>query len=327
MASSGNYRLSNEALNIPVLICSYKRPKQLKTLLDLLVSIGIRRVYFFSDGGKIEFEDLPKVQECRVIFAEFSKHFDEADAFHSPLNLGCRKAIPAALDWFFERHSFGAVLEEDCVPDPFFFEYLAKSQETFVNSSDVFCISGTRNHGGPDTGNCKSIFPLIWGWATWADRWKKYKLDFRDSQTVTHWALERISMGVDSDLFGKLKLKVMNLNWNQILRQAGNGSVDTWDYSLIATLWREQSYCVLPEKNLIVNVGFGPDATHTRSSRPKWVSVAASAPFSLDFSQSEYSTNQAKLDLWMNDVVYRSTFIGLIRRSLSKVKKYWISRL
>ena len=38
-----------------------------------------------------------------------------------------------------------------------------------------------------------------------------------------------------------------------------------WDYQWLFALWCQNGLSVVPSENLVSNIGFGPDATHTRS--------------------------------------------------------------
>ena len=39
--------------------------------------------------------------------------------------------------------------------------------------------------------------------------------------------------------------------------------IDTWDYQWTFTLWNNKQLTLLPNMNLVKNIGFGVDATHT----------------------------------------------------------------
>ena len=53
--------------------------------------------------------------------------------------------------------------------------------------------------------------------------------------------------------------------WQNIFEDVYNGKIDTWDYQWTYTIWVNSGLSILPNKNLISNIGFGPDATHTTS--------------------------------------------------------------
>src|SRR5690606_35139567 len=43
-----------------------------------------------------------------------------------------------------------------------------------------------------------------------------------------------------------------------------NNKTDTWDVQWLFTIFRHKGLCVVPQKNLITNIGFGNEATHTK---------------------------------------------------------------
>ena len=51
--------------------------------------------------------------------------------------------------------------------------------------------------------------------------------------------------------------------WRRIFEQVYQGKIDTWDYQWTFACMRKQRLTVLPNVNLISNIGFGPGATHT----------------------------------------------------------------
>ena len=44
-----------------------------------------------------------------------------------------------------------------------------------------------------------------------------------------------------------------------------NGAMNTWDYQMFLAAWANNLLSIIPNVNLITNIGFGPSATHTRS--------------------------------------------------------------
>lgn len=61
--------------------------------------------------------------------------------------------------------------------------------------------------------------------------------------------------------------------WYEIFERThqspANEISDTWDYQWLYTLWSQNGLSILPDSNLISNIGFGhPDAAHTKASTP-----------------------------------------------------------
>jgi hypothetical protein len=57
------------------------------------------------------------------------------------------------------------------------------------------------------------------------------------------------------------------------------GVVDTWDYQWCLAVHRQDGLCICPQVNLVSNIGFGKDATHTREYNS---SLSKLARFDLD---------------------------------------------
>jgi len=53
--------------------------------------------------------------------------------------------------------------------------------------------------------------------------------------------------------------------WYAIFEAVRSGGIDTWDYQLVYASLINSWLNVIPAVNLVTNIGFGPDATHTKS--------------------------------------------------------------
>jgi hypothetical protein len=51
--------------------------------------------------------------------------------------------------------------------------------------------------------------------------------------------------------------------WWSAATRAKLGFYDTWDSSFSLQMWKRGYKCLVPPQNLISNIGFGPNATHT----------------------------------------------------------------
>ena len=53
--------------------------------------------------------------------------------------------------------------------------------------------------------------------------------------------------------------------WLDAFNAVFNNQVDTWDYQWVYSVWTNNGLGVLPNYNLITNIGFDEAATHTKS--------------------------------------------------------------
>ena len=104
-----------------------------------------------------------------------------------------------------------------------------------------------------------SKYVHIWGWASWRNRWKDiYDVNLRK------WPLIRDGKWL-VDILGNEK---QTSKWRTIFEKTYKGKIDTWDYQWVFANWIEGRINVMPNVNLISNIGFNENATHTVKITP-----------------------------------------------------------
>ena len=151
------------------------------------------------------------------------------------------------------------MLEDDCLPNPTFFEFCRILLDHYRLDRRVAVISGTNFQFSPASGEASYFFsryPLTWGWAAWRRSWEPYdrNLDAWERLRHTTWLSELLADPLAAAY------------WRGLFDEVRRG-VDTWDYSFVFSCWRAGALAVHPDRNLVTNAGFGPDATHTRDVR------------------------------------------------------------
>jgi len=297
----------------PVLVLFFNRPSHLKSVLDRLVSEGLNDVYFASDGPRNQADEEALDQAWSMVEVAYPK-LERSRTLRRKSNLGCRIAVSDALNWFYSQVASGIVIEEDCVPSANFFKILSQGLVKLEANRSVFCINATN----PLPGNLRnrkpylSVYPQIWGWATWADRWQFYKRDFSDSSDIVDKVLRR-NFSVDS----KIRRFYFKSTWRELLKRAGKGEIDTWDYSMLASMWRNDLYAVQLTGNYIINNGFEDFATHTKV-RPYWAPRVFSE--GQDNSLSGLKTD-VECDRWLSKSVYGCNLPQIMKNFLKIMLK------
>ena len=54
--------------------------------------------------------------------------------------------------------------------------------------------------------------------------------------------------------------------WRRLFDAVHANKIDTWDYQLMFAAWANAMVSIVPQKNLVTNIGFGVDATHTTAA-------------------------------------------------------------
>ncbi len=170
---------------------------------------------------------------------------------------GCRKAVSSALDWAFGLHEMLIILEDDCLPHASFFRFCSVMLERFKNTPEVMQVCGSNLTGlrPPKQSYYFSRFGPIWGWASWRRAWMAYDLEMKAWPGLSQ-----------SPQLGRLCPEPFEADWRrEVLDAVYRREVDTWDYQWAFAKMRSGGLSVIPAVNLVSNIGFGPDATHTRS--------------------------------------------------------------
>lgn len=251
-------------MHSPILFLVFNRPELTLRIFDRIRQAQPKRLYIAADAPRA---DRPgEAERCQAVRTIVSK-VDWPCSVHHLMrdeNLGCKRAVSTAIDWFFENESEGIILEDDCLPHPDFFPYCNELLARYREDERVGVISGTAfgdcRTKGLLTGHEDYLFtryPSIWGWASWRRVWKDYDAN------INLWRTYRNEISV---LTTNLKLRRKN---NQLFDKVINSKIDTWDYQISFLLWSTNRLSICPRFDLIENIGFGPDATHTQF-KPFW---------------------------------------------------------
>ena len=241
----------------PVLLLVFNRPDTTKLVFERIRRARPRRLFIAADGPRPCMENEAALcAAARAVTAAVDWDC-EVKTLMRDENLGCKRAVGSAIDWFFEQVSEGIILEDDTLPGADFFPFCTWLLEHFRDDQRVMHIGGNNFQFGRRRGDGAyyySAFTHIWGWATWRRAWRHYDRDLRGlGEFKRSGRLESI-----------FKDRESRECWLGIFEKTARGEIDTWDSQWLMSTWNQEGLAVLPEANLVTNIGFGPDATHTR---------------------------------------------------------------
>ena len=241
----------------PVLLLVFRRPEVTRRMFETVRRARPARLYVAADGPRADHPgEAAACEEARGIATDVDWPCTVHTLFQTR-NLGCRIGVSTALDWFFEREESGIILEDDCVPSDSFFGYCAELLERYRDDSRIMSISGDNFQKGRRVTPYSYYFSRYmncWGWATWRRAWLLYDREmalwpeFRDSGGLVAWS--------DGDE-GFVRY------WLEIFDAAAAGKFDSWAYRFLFTCWAYNGLTCLPAKNLVSNIGYAEDGTHT----------------------------------------------------------------
>lgn len=246
-----------EILHTAVLFIIFNRIETTKQVFEAIRNAKPPRLYIAADGPRPNKDhEAEKVEAVRNQILENIDWQCEIKTLFREKNLGCKKAVSEAITWFFNNEEQGIILEDDCLPSQSFFWFCEDLLGRYKNDLRIWHISGDNFQNGHARGKGSyyfSKFVHVWGWASWADRWEKYDANLSDYEDFKLQKL--IKNTTDS--------KKEKRYWQKIFENVSNGNIDTWDYQWTFTVWVNNALSILPNVNLISNIGFGTDATHT----------------------------------------------------------------
>ncbi|MCH2181947.1 MAG: glycosyltransferase family 2 protein [Mariniblastus sp.] len=242
-------------LQTPIAFCVFNRPEVTERVFCEIAKQRPRHLLVIADGPRSQHPDDPKkIARTRDIIKKIDWPCDLRTCF-AEQNMGCGQRMATGLTWAFQQFEELIILEDDCLPHPSFFGFCEQLLARFRDNPDVMMISGDNFQPAPRSGNSYyfSKWPHIWGWASWRQAWQSF-LDTTPPQDNTELAHVLSRVHAQTDEIER---------WTSILRDYFDGKIDTWDFRWMYAIWQKQGLTVLPNLNLVSNLGFGPGATHT----------------------------------------------------------------
>lgn len=246
------------AFQTPVLFLVFNRPDLTKRVFERVREIKPQYLYVAADGPRPKIlEDNEKCNAVRRLILDGIDWDCEVKTLFRDKNLGCGKAVSEAITWFFDHVEEGIILEDDCLPDLTFFNFCRNLLLKYKEESQVMHIGGHSLGVGSQnkaTGDFYfSAYNHIWGWATWRRAWNFYRYELSD--------IDLFSLNKNLPFYFETKNEITF--WLKMFYESKK--IDTWDYNWTFSIWLNRGISILPRKNIVKNIGFGVESTHTNS--------------------------------------------------------------
>jgi hypothetical protein len=244
-------------IDTPILFLIFNRPDTTKIVFEQIKKIRPKRLFVAADGPRIdkagEFETC---MQTRKIIEQIDWSCELKTLFRDE-NLGCKRAVSSAIDWFFEHVEEGIILEDDCFPHECFFRFCKTMLDKYRDNPQIMHISGDNFQKGINRGDGSYYFTKyvhVWGWASWKRAWSHYDVCM---SRFPEYKKNNLIKNVFDDI------NIQN-NWIGTFDNVYNNKVDTWDYQWCFSIWCQNGLAICPNQNLVSNIGFHPEATHTK---------------------------------------------------------------
>ncbi|QJD78684.1 hypothetical protein [Spirosoma rhododendri] len=248
----------------PVLFLIFNRPDTTQQVFERIRQARPARLFVAADGPRpTRPGEAALCEQTRQIARQVDWPCEVKTLFREE-NLGCKRAVSSAIDWFFSQVDAGIILEDDCLPEPTFFSFCTDLLDRYRDDDRVMHISGITFQARRDVTAGASYyfsgFASIWGWATWRRAWQRYTVD--PAENARHVSLT-------APYFNQ------RLRW--ILNEVITGRLDTWDVQWLVAIRRYNGLSIVPRISQVTNIGFGLGATHT-VRKPRWLADLFTEP-------------------------------------------------
>ncbi|MFH2101994.1 MAG: glycosyltransferase family 2 protein [Chloroflexota bacterium] len=238
-------------LKAPVILFIFKRPEQTSRVFDAIAKARPQKLYVVADGPRAPDEE-EVCQLTRQIIENIGWEC-EVNRNYSDTNLGLRNRVISGLDWVFDHEERAIILEDDCLPRLSFFQYCEELLNYYNDDEKVLHISGDNFLFGKKSFKESyyfSKYPHVWGWATWRRAWALFH----------EWNCHNPPL--DPSIFQSCSEGDF---WQEILQEVQANKLNySWAYqwSLVCLAFRAIN--IVPNVNLVSNIGFGEIATNTK---------------------------------------------------------------
>jgi hypothetical protein len=247
-------------LQTPVALIIFNRPDTTERVFAEIARARPAKLLVVADGARASHpgED----EKCRQTRAVIERVDWPCEVLtnYSDVNLGCQQRPATGIGWVFEQCEEAIILEDDCVPHPSFFRFCEELLEKYRDDERVPMICGSNFLQGRKASSDSYYFSRIghiWGWATWRRAWQHMDVQ------ISLWP----ELKETSWLFDIFRDEAAVAYLREIFDRIYGGELkSSWDYQWFFSYWAQNGLAILPAVNLISNIGFGEEATHTKTA-------------------------------------------------------------
>ena len=301
-------------LHTPVVILGYNRPEMTKRVFAAVAQAQPQELFLVMDGPRDSVPgDARRVEAVREVVQQVDWPCRVSHIF-SPTNLGLKERVVSGLDSVFRETDRAIILEDDCVPDETFFRFCEDMLERYSSSPDVALISGSSRLRGRRAGPYSYDFSAdlrIWGWASWGRTWQAFRtsgdLDASWSESERAHIIARAARGAR-----RRSMKRM---------LEGASALDSWALPFAVYFQKSDNLSIVPEVNLVENIGFGAMSTHTQFE--DFVSHLPARPLLFPLNHPPRAAHNPALDQLESRLDAREWWLFPLHHPLDVAKRVW----
>ncbi|TRV14579.1 MAG: glycosyltransferase family 2 protein [Microcystis wesenbergii Mw_MB_S_20031200_S109] len=296
-------------LTTPVAFLIFNRPDTTARVFEAIRQAKPPKLLVVADGPRADRPD--DVEKCKAARAIIDGVDWDCEVLtnYSEVNLGCKNRVSSGLNWVFDTVEEAIILEDDCLPHTTFFRFCEELLDYYRNDERIMSIVGCNFQFGRRRTNYSYYFSrinLIWGWATWKRAWHYYDID------MSLWT----EVKRDDILKYILHDPQETRYWTKIFQRTYDEDINSWGYRWILSCFLQHGLAITPNINLVSNIGFSVNATHTTNDSSLINSVKVEA-MSFPLRHTPYIIPHISADKFTYHVYCQTP---LTRRVVKKLK-------
>lgn len=242
----------------PVLLLIFNRPVKTRRVVEALREVRPSRLYIAADGPRPgRPDDEENCRQARQAATAIDWPCEVKTRFLDN-NIGCGLGVSSAIGWFFDHVEKGVILEDDCLPHPHFFPFCREMLDRYAQDLRIMNVCGlspysTRNY--PYDYHFSRRFHCT-GWATWRRAWNCFSYDMN--------LIDEAEFAEMTGAYHPFHFRRRSLF--DLFQQAKSGQLKTWAFRWDVACFAQNGLSIIPERNLITNIGFDAEATHTKQT-------------------------------------------------------------
>lgn len=243
----------------PICLFVYNRLKETKQTIDALKNNHLAlesELFIFSDGPK------KKNSNSRVIevreYLQSITGFKNIVIYESNKNKGLANSIINGVSFVFGKFDKIIVLEDDLVTSPNFLDFMNQALDFHKEDLTVFSISGYSmdlpSLVNYDKDYYSGFRASSWGWGSWQRSWSDIDWEIKDYKKFSQ----------SKNL--KMKFRRGGNDLPRMLKKQMNKELDSWAIRWCFNQFKRNQLTIFPSISKVESIGFGKDATHTKST-------------------------------------------------------------
>lgn len=294
-------------MQAPVVLFVYNRTDHTKQVIEALShndGAADTEVFIYSDAAADETEE-GNVRQVRQYLEEVQRQtwFKNVSIILAEQNKGLEKSIIEGVTNIMNRYGRAIVLEDDIVTAPDFLNFMNQALDYYEDDEKIWSISGYTAPSKKIRKSKKDIFigyrGICWGWASWADRWRKIDWQVSDYQKFV------------KDKRKQREFNKAGADMTMLLHKQQRGEIRSWAIRWCYQQFKEGMLTVFPCRTKVNNIGL--DGSGTNCGIQGNVKVALGMEQKWDFKYAEK-------DIKLFRELQKKYFFSYIRQ---KIGYYW----